>query len=261
MRCPYCSAQTDPTLIHCEHCGLDRQAPLLWPDTKVYAVRGIGLAAVVAVAVSSLVTLLSAATGIFISDEVRKAVAASDAGLLATAQQVELIALIVDLAFTAVAAVLVIIWLWRARKNLDAFPEASAEYKPGWAIGGWFVPIGNFFIPLWVMRDVAEGSLRRGWVKATAHVWWTAWLGSYCVGRVAGAFDPDPDADATELVAYFDNMMELGFVQAFLTAVAGYCLGVLIFAVTRAQHGRIQQGLAARVPVVMPAPPGGTIGL
>ncbi|BCJ70959.1 hypothetical protein CS0771_05030 [Catellatospora sp. IY07-71] len=261
MRCPYCSAETDPTLIRCEHCRLDRQAPLLWPESRVYGVRGIGLAALVAVAISSVVTLLSAASEIFVRDEVRKAVDAGDLALLAVAQRVELGAVVVDLAFMAVAAVLLIIWLWRARKNIDAFPEASAEYKPGWAIGGWFVPIGNFFIPLRVMRDVAEGSLRRDWVNAAVYAWWAAWLGSYCVGRVAGAFDPVPNAGATELIEYFDNLVMFGFAQAFLTVVAGSCLGMLIFSVTRAQHARIQQGLAARVPVVMPAAPGGTIGL
>jgi len=38
------------------------------------------------------------------------------------------------------SAVLLTTWLYRARKNLEAFPGAEVTMGAGWAVGGWFVP-------------------------------------------------------------------------------------------------------------------------
>lgn len=67
--------------------------------------------------------------------------------------------------------------------------------KPGWAIGGWFIPIGQLIIPFIVLTDITAGvpdeakagSLRRsaGWFW----IWWTALsqLASYGMSMVLSA--------------------------------------------------------------------------
>jgi len=50
-----------------------------------------------------------------------------------------------------------------------------AKWSPGWAIGGWFIPIGSFFIPYGVGRDLLRaGDPRRSSVKS----WWALYMGS-----------------------------------------------------------------------------------
>ena len=44
--------------------------------------------------------------------------------------------------------VLLIIWLYRAAKNNEALGRQNPRLGPGWAIGGWFIPLANFVIPL-----------------------------------------------------------------------------------------------------------------
>ena len=51
-----------------------------------------------------------------------------------------------------IAFILLIIWAWRATKNLESW-GASLKWGPGWAIGGWFIPIGFLWIPYQVVRD------------------------------------------------------------------------------------------------------------
>jgi len=52
-------------------------------------------------------------------------------------------------------AVLFVVWAWRATKNLQAW-EAPLRRGPGWAIGGWFIPVGNLWIGYQVVRDAWE---------------------------------------------------------------------------------------------------------
>lgn len=43
-------------------------------------------------------------------------------------------------------AVLFIMWLYQAATS-DRVGPAALRHAPGWAIGGWFVPLANWFIP------------------------------------------------------------------------------------------------------------------
>src|SRR5262245_14862724 len=44
-------------------------------------------------------------------------------------------------------AVVFIVWLYRARRNLAIWGILGLGWGPGWAIGGWFIPLANLLIP------------------------------------------------------------------------------------------------------------------
>ncbi|MDJ0923006.1 MAG: DUF4328 domain-containing protein [Acidimicrobiia bacterium] len=46
-----------------------------------------------------------------------------------------------------------VVWFWRAYGNLRALGRETRR-KPGWAIGGWLIPIGNFFIPYGIGAEI-----------------------------------------------------------------------------------------------------------
>ena len=58
-----------------------------------------------------------------------------------------------------VTAVVFLVWLHRARRNAVAVRH---QFGPGWAIGGWFVPLANVYIPLRVVLDTGWAAVRAG---------------------------------------------------------------------------------------------------
>ncbi|MFE7774139.1 DUF4328 domain-containing protein [Streptomyces sp. NPDC057445] len=88
------------------------------------------------------------------------------------------------------AGVLFIIWFHRARINAGVLAPDLQRRGPGWAIGGWFIPIGNLWIPRGIAGDVWNASRPVTGARWTSHAllnaWWAMWLLSLAVDRVAG---------------------------------------------------------------------------
>jgi hypothetical protein len=55
-------------------------------------------------------------------------------------------------------AVVFIIWMFRAAQNNAGLGREHPRLGPGWAIGGWFIPLAFFVIPVLVMQDLWRGS-------------------------------------------------------------------------------------------------------
>lgn len=105
------------------------------------------------------------------------------------------LALLQLLAF-AVAAIVFIVWFRRAYRNLGALGAPWLRFKPGWATGGWFVPIFNAVRPkeiandLWRVSDpdlpaTLDGPALGRPVARVVDLWWTALLVSSALGRAA----------------------------------------------------------------------------
>ncbi len=93
-----------------------------------------------------------------------------------------------DFLLTIAIAVVFIVWLWRVAKNAEVLGRQNPRFGPGWTIGGWFIPLANFVIPLLVVRDLWRGSdpavppgdpnWRQGPGGVLVGWWWAAWLAS-----------------------------------------------------------------------------------
>ncbi len=79
--------------------------------------------------------------------------------------------------------VLFIRWFHRAYSNLPAL-GTSLRFRPGWAIGGWFVPIMWYWRPKQIANDIWRGSnpserslqFPSSDVVGLIGVWWAAWI-------------------------------------------------------------------------------------
>jgi hypothetical protein len=99
-----------------------------------------------------------------------------------------------------------LIWLWRARDNVDFLyspfapqPTVPAQRvhrrAPGWVVGSWFCPIVQFWYPLQVVEDVARASeppgrpgvARSGRIRALVYTWWLSWSGFWVIIVGGGA--------------------------------------------------------------------------
>ena len=93
-------------------------------------------------------------------------------------------------------AVFFIRWFHRAYTNLLPLGAGELRYKPGWAIGAWFVPFLNLWRPKQIANDIWRASdpgyppgdwvWRGGSVPALYAVWWGLFLGSNWAGQIAG---------------------------------------------------------------------------
>lgn len=237
----------------------------LYPYVRTYSVKGVGVATVVLLAVAVAASIASTLSPLAGRAVARRALEKDDVDLLNQAQLVEAPFALAYLGAFLVTAVLVIIWLFRARKNLDAFPEASPSMGAGWAIGGWFIPFGNLVIPGRVMASVVRGSLPGG--VGLAWTWWITWIvgkvleGALNVGDRA-EFNSLPSEisgaeDYQEYVDYFGNEFGRSVPSTALNVLAGVLLAVLIIRVGRAQEARISAGMPAPImPGMIVAQPG-----
>jgi Domain of unknown function (DUF4328) len=222
----------------------------LVPHTRTYGVKGMGIATVLvlgaAIAGNVVVTLWPLAA----QRLAERALAEDSVDLLNQAQLSEGLMTIPYVGVVIAAAVMVIIWLWRARKNLDAFPEADPSMRAGWAIGGWFVPLANLVIPGRMMASVVRESLPgAGGAVAMVWMWWLGWIAGNGVDRVMARRDVTEwnalpatvrgPEDYQAYIDYFGAEVSRGMPGMILTAVAGALLCLLMWRVSWAQDARI----------------------
>ncbi|MBT1189771.1 DUF4328 domain-containing protein [Streptomyces sp. CJ_13] len=147
--------------------------------------------------------------------------------------------------FALATAVVFIIWFHRVRCNGQVFRPDCFSRSAGWAIGGWFVPIGNLFIPYRTARETWEASTpydpdgtHRRVSVAPVIAWWLVFIASEFLYRFASAQyvraeTPEEIRDASALNAAVD-----------LTAVVAAVLAVVfvrkLTALQRARAGELQ---------------------
>ncbi len=72
-----------------------------------------------------------------------------------------------------------IIWQYRHAKRAARLGHHH-QLGPGWAIGGWFVPLGNLFLPYRQLLD--SGKASAGGAPRVVYAWWAAMvLGSLLI--------------------------------------------------------------------------------
>ncbi|SCL35606.1 protein of unknown function [Micromonospora pallida] len=176
MRCATCGGETSPRVSDCPVCGTPVGAPAVHPEVPTRSVRGVGLAASVAVGATTLCYLLGSLTALVGRSLAERAARTEDQDTLLIAGFVELAASVPYLLVYLTAVVLVIVWTYRVRQNLDAFPGSAPGLGAGWAIGGWLIPLVNFVVPYRVVADVTRASVWRPGTGRLVGVWWAAWL-------------------------------------------------------------------------------------
>jgi hypothetical protein len=166
----------------------------------------------------------------------------NDASLLIAAA-----ALAQALAFVAAAAVF-LVWFHRVRGNAEVFFPGALEKSPGWAIGGWFVPVANLWFPRQIAGDVWRASERPGAPRSEVllNLWWTLWLGSWALGRFAShAYDSAFEGDAAPVDAARDGLLWMMASDGF-DAVAAVVAAVFVLRLSAAQH---EKAVSLAVPV------------
>ncbi|MEO3770261.1 DUF4328 domain-containing protein [Micromonospora sp. B9E7] len=249
MRCQTCGDATSPEHHECQRCYTPLGQPAVTPGLPTYRVRGIGLAANVAVGATAVLYLVVALYPLIGMVMARRAMANDDPDLLVSALIISAVVALIMTVAQLTAAVLVIIWTWRARKNTDAFPGAEPAFGPGWAIAGWLVPFANFVVPARVVAGVARDSLWRRATPPLVAVWWCSWLVFSIGERLATRADdrayeklaetPFDDAGYQAYVDHYQDALLRNTVPALGCVIAAVTLILLIQRISAAQEARI----------------------
>ncbi|MEY2590719.1 MAG: hypothetical protein QOJ67_2703 [Acidimicrobiaceae bacterium] len=159
-----------------------------------------------------------------------------------------------------ITGVLWIVWQFRHAKNAERL-RGSLGLGPGWAVGGWFLPFGNFIVPALQLRQAAQASdpelpagapWRNGKAPALVIVWALVFDASAICFVTAGSLRPSTDDLFTGRKQFSD------FASADRAAAAGmfgYALAAaLAVFLVRALTDRQERAAATITPAALAAP-------
>lgn len=131
-----------------------------------------------------------------------------------------------------------IVWFHRVRRNGAVFRRDGFRRPSGWAVGAWFIPFGNLVIPYGIARDTWHAGTQRGpggehrrvsTVPLTA--WWTLWVTSAVVDRVASKL-----YGASDTAEMLRTASVIGIAGDLLTLAAAVCAVLFVRKPTAMQH-------------------------
>lgn len=243
MSCPTCGVEISATDASCPRCYAPAPPPPLRLGARGYAIKGVGTAATVAVYVTALFN-----AGLWIWGLVGRSLAVrakdqADPGLLDVVLIGELLLMLPYLLALVTAGVLTIVWCYRARKNLDVFPEAVTPIGAGWAIGGWLVPFVSLVMPYRVVANIARESLRRAVTPTSLKVWWAAWIAYLFLDRVVSNIGSNAyDALPTVLVGPADYQQ---YVDHYTATIGRQAIPLALLVLSTVTFGKVVQEISA----------------
>ncbi|MEU2235209.1 DUF4328 domain-containing protein [Streptomyces vietnamensis] len=88
--------------------------------------------------------------------------------------------------------VVFIIWFHRLRKNAEIWARDLQTRTPGYAIGCWFIPLGNFWIPRSIAVEIWRASRWEPYAAdgkrelTLLNSWWVCWIIGTLVNWISG---------------------------------------------------------------------------
>jgi hypothetical protein len=218
-QCPRCGsplALGAPAGHFDEDYGYEYEEPM-----PVRNLRGAGLAAIVAVGVFTVVKGVDSALSL-----------SSDRATTPTASVRP--TMLVSLILAVVMGLALLVWLYRARTNLDAFADAAPRWSVGWTLGALFIPCANIVLVPVVLADLARWSVRDGSAARARRVIALIWLclALYVLASFAsGLFSAFADTSGPSAGAITAGLV--------LGVAAGALLMLVIHIITSEQQARI----------------------
>lgn len=117
-------------------------------------------------------------------------------GALGVALPSEDVITVLDVGLAIVALVGFLVWKWAAYKAAMQMSPEPLETTPGWAVGSYFIPFANLWLPYARMREIQQtaeadtigldGEASRGLIV----LWWIVWIVAPILTRITDAADP-----------------------------------------------------------------------
>jgi hypothetical protein len=117
----------------------------------------------------------------------------------------------------AVLGIFFLLWMSRAYQNLYRSDVGKLEFSSGWAVGAWFIPLANLFMPcslmdeIWNKTQLAYRKEQPFEKKKSTLVfyWWFAYIFAGIVAVIASMQLRQKHWELGYLIAIFSNMITL----------------------------------------------------
>ncbi|WP_037836450.1 DUF4328 domain-containing protein [Streptomyces sp. NRRL S-244] len=226
--------------------------PYAAPTDVLRSPRGLAVAVTVLLGVAAAVNLFSAAISGYVFS-LMKRVSADPAdvgqGTLDRSDVLTAVAGSLQSLILLATAVVFIIWFHRVRVNGEIMRPDAFVQKRGWAIGGWFIPIGNLFLPFQIAKQTWTASTQfgpdgsfRAVSAAPLNAWWALWASSLVLDRVFSLMYKR--ADTPEALR---DASAVGMVTDLVTVAAAVLAIVFVRKLTAMQTAKAEQGPYAAV--------------
>jgi hypothetical protein len=113
-------------------------------------------------------------------------------------------------------AIAFIVWFAMMRRSTGRLAPDRFRNGAGWAVGAWFVPVGNLWMPSRVATDMWDAATQfpslggryrpKPW---PVRLWWSLYLASALIGRLTGTSGSDTSAglrDSAPLLMLSDGL-------------------------------------------------------
>jgi hypothetical protein len=89
-----------------------------------------------------------------------------------------------------VSGILSLMFIYRANLNAQRLVGEPLENSPGWAVGSYFVPFMNLFVPYFAMKEIWQASENPQYPQRVdppglLPAWWALWLITGFTGQVS----------------------------------------------------------------------------
>ena len=269
MPCPSCSSPYLDPYGRCSACGWGGTQPSAYYPvayTVPSAPTGLALAVQILFGVSGLVSLLFLGLdgyGMSLSHSIAVDGVGSHWDAATSTLGGSALLLVLEVLLTVGAGVTFIVWFFKSAKLSAVLAPGRQRLSPGWAIGGWFIPLAYLVLPRLVAGDVwraseplTESPVRKPRTRLVTFWWLTFAISQMAIAvpyiplsRLVVSGDGLDDSTASVSTALF----VCGFVVGALR-IAASVLGILMVRrVTSRQQVRIMQGPGAGHPYSMAA--------
>ncbi|WP_330295008.1 DUF4328 domain-containing protein [Streptomyces sp. NBC_00503] len=161
------------------------------PLTRLRSPQGLATATTVLLALTGVMSLVAAGLSLYASSI---AGTGNYTGPLPEATLPEgllVVDTVLQLPLMLATAVLFVIWFHRAHGNSEIFNPGAITRSQGWAVGAWFVPVGNLFIPYTMAKEMWTASIQlrkdgsyRSLSEAPVTAWWLTWVAALISDRI-----------------------------------------------------------------------------
>jgi hypothetical protein len=132
------------------------------------------------------------------------------------------------------SAILFLCWKYRAAVNAHILDPMAMSVTPGLAVGGYFIPFANLYIPYKAMAGISRASIGASWLPG---LWWTLYLVSTgcavaLLGEESGSDEIMPPGD-------------IGHIWLVADVLCATVSIYLVMKITSAQSRRFRQETSA----------------
>ncbi|MEO1729966.1 MAG: DUF4328 domain-containing protein [Pseudomonadota bacterium] len=133
-----------------------------------------------------------------------------------------------------ISAIGVCMWIYRAHATLRETGREDLEYSPGWAVGWFFIPFANLWMPYQAMRALWNEShlTDEGYGSEPPSglgQWWACWIGSNILSNFTSPLTEASDG----------SIVQIGFVLAIIANALSIGSALLLYriieSITQAQ--------------------------